>query len=50
MKFGVEYIERDGDVHFFRFGSKTSYLGKFDPKNLNCLFRMKMVPRITQIC
>ena len=32
----------DGCVYFFCFGLKMSFLGKFDPNEQNCLFKMKV--------
>ena len=41
LLYQFEYAEFDGYVHFFCFGPKIPFLGKFNQQNQNCLFKVK---------
>ena len=45
-----EYVEFNGDVHFFCFSLEIPLLGKLGPKSQNCQFNLKLVPGLIPIC
>ena len=47
---GLKITNCNGDVQFFCFRPKISFLSKYGSKNQNCQLGWNLVPKLTRIC